>query len=130
MATTRERRVWNVMWTFLSVTLLLTALVLAVRLLGARHPSDFLNGMELGLLTVLPVGMGLLLYRAYQQMDEYARRVQERAAATGFLLSMIATMVCFAASSLAHLSVPLWVIYVFGMLVYGASVAVQSRRSA
>lgn len=128
MATTRERRVWNMMWRFLAVTLILTALAFAVRLLGERHPSDVLNGMELGLLTVLPVGMGLLLYRAYRQMDEYGRRVHERAAATGFLLSMIVTMVCFAASSLAHLEIPLWVIYIFGMLVYGASVAVQSRR--
>lgn len=123
----RERRVNRTMQKFLASTLLLTVIALVIRLPKAHYPSDFLNGMELGLLAALPVGMGLLLYRAYRQMDEYGQRVQERAAALGFLLSMVATMACYAVQALAGMQVPLWTIYIFGMLVYGASALLQRR---
>lgn len=127
MPTTRERRVNRVMRKFLVATLSVTAIAFGVRLLRDHFPSDFLNGMELGLLVTLPVGMGALLFRAYRQMDEYGRRLQERAASLGFLLSMVATMVCYAVQSLADVQIPLWTIYVFGMLVYSASALAQRR---
>jgi len=123
----RERRVNRTMRKFLAATLLITAIALVVRTLKARFPNDFLNGMELGLLAALPLGMGLLLFRAYRQMDEYGQRVQERASGVAFLLSMVATMVCTAVQSLAGVQLPLWTIYIFGMLVYGLSVLWQKR---
>lgn len=123
----RERRVNRTMQTFLTTTLLITVIALLVRGLKVRFPSDFLNGMELGLLAALPVGMGVLLYRAYRQLDEYGQRLQERAAGLAFLLSMVATMVGYWVQTLAGVQIPLWTVYVFGLLVYSVSVQLQKR---
>ena len=123
--TNRERRVWQSMWSMVSASALIAAVVIIVALLKARaegNTYDFLNGMSLGLLSTLPVGMGYLLWRAYRQMDEFAQRQQERACAFAFLLSMVATMMAFAVVSFTNAVIPLWAIYVFGMLVYTAAV--------
>ena len=128
MTPTRERRVWKVMKKFFSATLLIVTLALGVGLLNIRSPSDILNGFELGLLAALPVGMSIILYRAYRQMDEYTQRVQERAAAFAFLMSMMAAMVGSVFTQAAHLTLPLWALYVFGMAIYGAGVLLQRQR--
>lgn len=123
--TNRERRVWQSMWGMVAAAVLIAAVAVAVALLKNRAGSgsyDFLNGMSLGLLAALPVGMGYLLLRTYRQMDEFGQRQQERACAFAFLLSMVATMVAFAVASFTHTVIPLWAVYVFGMLAYTAAV--------
>ena len=65
--TNRERRVWQSMWSMVAAAALIAAVVIVVALLKARAEGDtysFLNGMSLGLLATLPVGMGYLLFRA------------------------------------------------------------------
>ncbi|AWN22913.1 hypothetical protein DKM44_06465 [Deinococcus irradiatisoli] len=123
--TNRERRVWQTMWGMLGSAAAIGVIGLAVGLLKARTQGDthdFLNGMTLGLLGSLPVAMGVWLFRAYRQMDEFGQRQQERACAFAFLVSMVAIMVAFAVSSFTGVQVPLWGLYVFGMLVYSAAV--------
>ena len=123
--TNRERRVWKTMWGMVSAALLIAALAIVVGILKARANGDtldFLSGMSLGLLAALPVVMGFLLFRAYRQMDEFGQRQQERACAFAFLLTMILVMVAFAVSSFSSVVIPLWAVYVFGMLVYSAAV--------
>lgn len=123
--TNRERRVWQSMWGMVAAAVLISVIALIVALLKNRAGGDrydFLNGMSLGLLATLPVGMGYLLWRAYRQMDEFGQRQQERACAFAFLLSMVATMVAFAVASYTKTVIPLWAVYVFGMLVYTAAV--------
>lgn len=123
--TNRERRVWKSMWSMLAAAVLIAAIAVVVALLNNRAKGDthsFLSGMSLGLLAALPIAMGALLYRTYRQMDEFAQRQQERACAFAFLLSMVATMVAFAVASYANVVIPLWAVYVFGMLMYMAAV--------
>ncbi|GAA4003442.1 hypothetical protein GCM10022631_12950 [Deinococcus rubellus] len=121
----RERRVWQSMWSMLAAGVLIAAVAIVVALLKSRAEGSaysFLNGMSLGLLSTLPVGMGYLLWRAYRQMDEFAQRQQERACAFAFLLTMMVVMVAFAVASFTNTVIPLWAVYVFGMLVYTAAV--------
>ncbi len=123
--TNRERRVWQSMWSMVAAAVLIAVVAIVVALLKARAEGStysFLSGMSMGLLTTLPVGMGYLLYRAYRQMDEFAQRQQERACAFAFLLTMAAVMAAFAVTSFTSTVVPLWTVYVFGMLVYTAAV--------
>lgn len=123
--TNRERRVWKSMWGMLAATVFITVIAIGVALLQSRSEGDahsFFKGMSLGLLAALPMGMGYMLWRIYHQMDEFAQRQQERACAFAFLLSMVATMVASAVASYANVVVPLWAVYVFGMLVYTAAV--------
>ncbi len=123
--TNRDRRVWQSMWGMVAAAVLIAAVAVVVALLKTRAEGDtysFLNGMSMGLLAALPVGMGYLLWRAYRQMDEFGQRQQERACAFAFLLSMVATMVAFAVASFTNTVIPLWAIYVFGMLTYTAAV--------
>ncbi|WP_161883427.1 hypothetical protein [Deinococcus alpinitundrae] len=123
--TNRERRVWQSMWSMLAAAVLIAAVAVVVALLKTRAEGDaysFLNGMSLGLLATLPVGMGYLLWRAYRQMDEFGQRQQERACAFAFLLTMVVVMVAFAVASFTGTVVPLWAVYLFGMLVYTAAV--------
>jgi len=122
--TNRERRVWQSMWSMVAAAVLIAAVAVIVALLKTRAQGDaysFLNGMSLGLLATLPVGMGFLLWRAYRQMDEFGQRQQERACAFAFLLTMVVVMVAFAVASFNDTTVPLWAVYVFGMLVYTAA---------
>ena len=73
-----------------------------------------------------------MLWRAYRQMDEFGQRQQERACAFAFLLTMVVVMVAFAVASFTGTVVPLWAVYVFGMVVYTAAVvrgAVLARGS-
>jgi hypothetical protein len=116
----------------LAVALVISAVVLLVAFLKTRLPasSDFLNGLTTGLSAALPLGMGLFLYLAYRRMDEYGQRVQQQAAATGFLYTMMATMVGYAVSSGTELVIPLWTLYVFGMLVFAVSVVVRRLRGS
>ena len=100
---------------------------LGVGLWYTLQPSDFLRGLLAGIFGFMPLGIGWLVYRAYRQMDEYAQRVQERAAAFAFLLSMMAAMIGFVAAQVGKVVIPLWTLYVFGMLIYGAGVLVQQR---
>ncbi|TSA83054.1 hypothetical protein FNU79_13135 [Deinococcus detaillensis] len=123
--TRRERRVWQSMWGMVGAAVALTVIAIVVALLQSRtegHAHSFFKGMSLGLLAALPVGMGYMLWRTYRQMDEFAQRQQERACAFAFLLSMVATMVAFAVASYANVVVPLWAVYVFGMVMYTAAV--------
>lgn len=123
--TNRERRVWQSMWGMVAAAVLIAAVAAVVALLKTRAQGDtysFLNGMSLGLLAALPVGMGYLLWRAYRQMDEFGQRQQERVCAFAFLLTMVVVMVAFAVASYTNTVVPLWAVYVFGMLVYTAAV--------
>ena len=123
--TNRERRVWQSMWSMLAAAVLIAVIAVIVALLKSRAEGNtfsFLNGMSLGLLATLPVAMGALLFRAYRQMDEFGQRQQERACAFAFLLTMILVMVAFAVSSFSSVVIPLWAVYVFGMLVYSAAV--------
>ena len=124
-STNRERRVWQSMWGMLAAAVLIAAVAVVVALLKNRAEGDaysFLNGMSLGLLATLPVGMGYLLWRAYRQMDEFGQRQQERACAFAFLLTMVVVMVAYAVASFSSTVIPLWTVYVFGMLVYTAAV--------
>lgn len=129
---TRERRVRQALVALLTLVLISVVVVLLVAVLKTRLPAngDFLSGMMTGLLGVLPLGMGLFLYLAYRRMDEYGQRVQQWAAATGFLYTMMAAMIGFAVSLGTGLSIPLWTLYVFGMLVYGVSVVIRYLRGA
>ncbi|AZI42179.1 hypothetical protein EHF33_04975 [Deinococcus psychrotolerans] len=123
--TKRERRVWQSMWGMVGAAVAITVIAIVVALLQSRtegHAHDFFKGMSLGLLAALPVGMGYMLWRIYRQLDEFGQRQQERACAFAFLLSMVATMVAFAVASYANVVVPLWAVYVFGMLTYTAAV--------
>jgi hypothetical protein len=123
----RERRVSATMTRMLIMALLVAGTGTVVGLLKNQYPSSFLNGVLAGMLGFLPLAMGWFVYRAYRQMDEYGQRVQERAAASAFLLSMMAAMVGYVIAQAASVSIPLWTLYVFGMVAYGAGVLLQNR---
>lgn len=125
--TPRERRVSAIMNGMLIMALLIAGVAMVVGVLKDQRPSSFLDGMLAGLLGALPLAIGWFVYRAYRQMDEYGQRMQERAAAVAFLMSMMATMVGFVIAQATRVSLPLWTLYVFGMVVYGTGVLLQKR---
>ncbi|GGR25000.1 hypothetical protein [Deinococcus ruber] len=125
----RDRRVASSVAGLATAAITVALVGLGVGVWYSLQPSDFLRGMLAGIFGFLPLGIGWLAYRAYRQMDEYAQRVQERAAAFAFLLSMAAAMVGFVAAQVGKVVIPLWTLYVFGMLIYAAGVLVQQRVS-
>ncbi|WP_425145747.1 hypothetical protein [Deinococcus sp.] len=124
---TRDRRVASSMTRLATAAMVVALAGLGVGLWYSLQPSDFLRGLLAGIFGFMPLGIGWLAYRAYRQMDEYAQRVQERAAALAFLLSMMAAMVDFVAAQVSKVVIPLWTLDVFGMLIYGAGVLAQQR---
>ncbi|ULH16785.1 hypothetical protein MF271_09545 [Deinococcus sp. KNUC1210] len=123
----RDRRVASSVAGLATAAVTVVLVGLGVGLWYSLQPSDFLRGMLAGIFGVLPLGIGWLAFRAYRQMDEYAQRVQERAAAFAFLLSMAAALVGFVAAQVSGMVFPLWTLCVFGLLIYAAGVLVQQR---
>ena len=124
----RDRRIRSAVLGGLIGSLLIGGLGVASGLLARRTGSNFLHGFTTGLLLALPLALAYMFLRAYRQMDEYGQRLHQRAGSAAFLLTMLATACTFALQPALRFEVPLWAVYVFGMLAWAVATAVISVR--
>ncbi len=124
----REQKIRTAMLGGLAGSLLIAALGLISSVLARRTGSSFMHGFTSGLLLVLPLALAVMFWRGYLQMDEYGRRLHQRAGSAAFLLTMLATACTYALQAALGFQVPLWAVYVFGMLSWGVATAVIATR--
>ena len=128
----RERRVWRVMWKMVAAAVLLSTVGLGIAVLKSRTQGTayhFLGGFSLGVICALPAGMALFLYRAYRVMDEFGKRLQEKACTFAFVVSMVGAATGYALSTGTGFTFPLWALYLLGMAAYTIAV-VQGSLAA
>ncbi len=113
------------MWKMVAAAVLLTTVGLGIAVLKSRTQGTtyhFLSGFSLGVICGLPTGMALFLYRAYRVMDEFGKRLQEKACTFAFVVSMVGAATAYALSTETGFTFPPWTLYLFGGVVYGLSV--------
>jgi uncharacterized membrane protein YhhN len=124
----RDRRIRTAMVSGLIGVLAIGLIMLGSALLARYFHSSFLNGFRLGVGITLPVGLLAMVWNAYRQMDEYGRSLHTRAATAGFVAAMLASSMGFVVEAQGYGRLPLWGVYVIGMLGYALGTVVLSRQ--
>ncbi len=126
--TKREQRVSRAMFKGLVGVLLISGLGVATGFYARANGSDFLSGVQSGLMTVLPWAIVAMLYRGYRQMDELGKLSFLRASSVGFASVMLCAMTYFPLEQALKWSpMPLWVLWIVGCAVFGVVMVAQTR---
>lgn len=124
----RDRKIGQAVLGGVVGSVLIAVLGVVGGVLANQTGSSFLKGFTLGVLVTLPVGLAVMFWKAFSQMDEYGQRLHQRAASAAFFVTMTATGVAFALSAGLKFQLPLWTVYAFGMTCWGIATAVISAR--
>ena len=124
----RERRVSRVMMRGFLGVLLISVLGIGVGFFARASGSDFLSGMQSGIMLGLPWAVLVMVWGGYRQMDEYGKLNLLRASSVAFAAVMVLVMTYFPLEQALKLSpMPLWILWVVGWAVWGVTLGVVSR---
>ena len=130
----REQRVKKVMQSATQSGLLIAGLTLGISLLQDLHVGgtglqSFIQGVGYGIRTAFPLLLLWIMFKAYQEMDEYGRLQMLKAAAVGFVVMLGFSMAYYPLQEAGKIPpLPSWVSWTLGMLAYLISMGVLSRR--
>ena len=126
----RDRRISRAMLGGLVGVGLLGLVTLLAGVLANRFPSDFTRGFRLGLGVTFPLSVLAMVWAGYRQMDEYGRSLHARAGGAGFMAAMLASAIGSVVEAQGYGRLPLWGVYVLGMLTYSLATGVLSLRGS
>ncbi|WP_034334950.1 hypothetical protein [Deinococcus misasensis] len=129
----RDQRLKKVFQSMTLTGVLISLLTVLTSMVQDQFPpnseaSDFWHGVVVGIRTAFPFAFLFLVVRAYFTMDEYGRLQMVKAAAVGFLVTMVFSMGYYPLQEAGKIpALPVYTQWLLGLIAFMVSMGVQSR---